>query len=95
LSGAAQTAQGWRGVQAAAEAAGVAATFHALLHTFAAAMLRFLQREGGPIPNSIPCSVAGAARHADLATTDGIPARCRNRPLGNRGLGDDLYAALL
>ena len=55
---------------AAAEAAGVTATFHALRHTFAAAMLRFLQREAQTNPELNPLlTLQVLLGHADIATT--------------------------
>jgi integrase len=48
----------------------VKATFHALRHTFAAAMLRFLQRQSTRAPELNPLVVLQAILgHADLATT--------------------------
>ncbi|MFX5937628.1 tyrosine-type recombinase/integrase, partial [Acinetobacter baumannii] len=55
---------------AAAEAAGVMATFHALRHTFAAAMQRVLQREARANPELNPLlALQVLLGHADLATT--------------------------
>jgi len=48
----------------------VKATFHALRHTFSAAMLRFLQRQSTRAPELNPLVVLQAILgHADLATT--------------------------
>jgi site-specific recombinase XerD len=50
--------------------AAVKATFHALRHTFSAAMLRFLQRQSARSPELNPLVVLQAILgHADLATT--------------------------
>lgn len=82
--------------KAAAEAAGVAATFHALRHTFAAAMLRFLQREAQANPELNPLlTLQVLLGHADLATT-AIYLRVVETDLSViEASVDDLYAALL
>lgn len=50
--------------------AGVGATFHALRHTFAGVMLRFLQRQAGRVPELNPLlTLQSILGHADLATT--------------------------
>jgi site-specific recombinase XerD len=55
---------------AAAQSVGIAATFHALRHTFAAAMLRFLQREARENHDLNPLlTLQVLLGHADLATT--------------------------
>ncbi|KAJ8137873.1 hypothetical protein OY671_008914, partial [Metschnikowia pulcherrima] len=55
---------------AAAEAAGVTATFHASRHTFAAAMSRFSQREARANPELNPLlALQVSLGHADSATT--------------------------
>ena len=54
----------------ACKKANVKATFHVLRHTFAAAMLRFLQRQSTRTPELNPLIVLQAILgHADLATT--------------------------
>lgn len=54
----------------AAQSVGIAATFHALRHTFAAAMLRFLQREARENHDLNPLlTLQVLLGHADLATT--------------------------
>lgn len=81
---------------AAAEAAGVMATFHALRHTFAAAMLRFLQREARANPELNPLlALQVLLGHADLATT-AVYLRVVETDLSAIETSvDDLYAALL
>ncbi len=81
---------------AAAEAAGVTATFHALRHTFAAAMLRFLQREAQTNPELNPLlTLQVLLGHADLATT-AVYLRVVETDLSViEASVDDLYAALL
>ena len=81
---------------AAAEAAGVNATFHALRHTFAAAMLRFLQREAQNNPELNPLlTLQVLLGHADLATT-AVYLRVVETDLSViEASVDDLYAALL
>lgn len=81
---------------AAAEAAGVTATFHALRHTFAAAMLRFLQREAQSNPELNPLlTLQVLLGHADLATT-AVYLRVVETDLSViEASVDDLYAALL
>lgn len=81
---------------AAAEAAGVTATFHALRHTFATAMLRFLQREAQTNPELNPLlALQVLLGHADLATT-AIYLRVVETDLSViEASVDDLYAALL
>lgn len=81
---------------AAAEAAGVKATFHALRHTFAAAMLRFLQREAQNNPELNPLlTLQVLLGHADLATT-AVYLRVVETDLSViEASVDDLYAALL
>ncbi|OYX46696.1 tyrosine-type recombinase/integrase, partial [Erythrobacter donghaensis] len=81
---------------AAAEAAGVTATFHALRHTFAAAMLRFLQREARANPELNPLlALQVLLGHADLATT-AVYLRVVETDLSAiEASVDDLYAALL
>jgi site-specific recombinase XerD len=55
---------------AAADAARVQASFHALRHTFATAMLRFLQRMAEHEPDLNPLlTLQVLLGHADLATT--------------------------
>jgi len=80
----------------AAEAVGVAATFHALRHTFAAAMLRFLQREAQTNPELNPLlTLQVLLGHADLATT-AVYLRVVETDLSAiEASVDDLYAALL
>ncbi len=82
--------------KAAAEAVGVAATFHALRHTFAAAMLRFLQREAQVNPELNPLlTLQVLLGHADLATT-AVYLRVVETDLSViEASVDDLYAALL
>jgi len=82
--------------KAAAENAGVPATFHALRHTFAAAMLRFLQREAATNPEINPLlTLQVLMGHADLATT-AIYLRVVETDLSVIETSvDDLYAALL
>jgi site-specific recombinase XerD len=54
----------------AAHAAGVEATFHGLRHTFAGAMLRFLQHQAARNPDLNPLlTLQTLMGHADLATT--------------------------
>lgn len=81
---------------AAAQAAGVPATFHALRHTFAAAMLRFLQREAQTNPELNPLlTLQVLLGHADLATT-AVYLRVVETDLSViEGSVEDLYAALL
>jgi len=82
--------------KAAAKAAGVAASFHALRHTFAAAMLRFLQREAQVNPELNPLlTLQVLLGHADLATT-AVYLRVVETDLSViEASVDDLYAALL
>lgn len=55
---------------AAADAAGVTASFHALRHTFATSMLLFLQRRAQAQPNLNPLlTLQVILGHADLSTT--------------------------
>ena len=55
---------------AAAEAAGIEATFHGLRHTFAGAMLRLLQRQAERNPEMNPLlTLQAILGHADLSTT--------------------------
>jgi len=55
---------------AASRGAGVEATFHALRHTFAGAMLRLLQQQARSNPDMNPLLILQAILgHADLATT--------------------------
>lgn len=81
---------------AAADRAGVSASFHALRHTFAAAMLRFLQREAQTNPDLNPLlALQVLLGHADLATT-AIYLRVVATDLSIiESSVDDLYAALL
>jgi site-specific recombinase XerD len=81
---------------AAATAAGVEATFHALRHTFAAAMLRFLQRAAQSNPELNPLlTLQVLLGHADLATT-AVYLRVVETDLSVIEASiDDLYAALL
>lgn len=81
---------------AAAKAEGVTATFHALRHTFAAAMLRFLQREAQTNPELNPLlTLQVLLGHADLATT-AVYLRVVETDLSViEASVDDLYAALL
>jgi len=54
----------------ACSASSVEATFHALRHTFAGAMLRFLQRQSAKAPDLNPLlALQAILGHADLATT--------------------------
>lgn len=82
--------------KAAADTAGVPASFHALRHTFAAAMLRFLQREAQANPDLNPLlALQVLLGHADLATT-AIYLRVVATDLSIiESSVDDLYAALL
>lgn len=82
--------------KAAADAAGVPASFHALRHTFAVAMLRFLQREAQTNPDLNPLlALQVLMGHADLATT-AIYLRVVATDLSIiESSVDDLYAALL
>jgi len=80
----------------AAQRAGIAARFHALRHTFASAMLRFLQRqaEGGADINPL-LTLQTLLGHADLATT-AIYLRVVATDLSViEASVDDLYAALI
>jgi len=81
---------------AAAEYAGVAASFHALRHTFATAMLRFLQREAHVNLELNPLlTLQVLLGHADLATTS-VYLRVVETDLSViEASVDDLYAALL
>jgi site-specific recombinase XerD len=81
---------------AAAEAAAAPASFHALRHTFAVAMLRFLQREAQANPELNPLlALQVLLGHADLATT-AIYLRVVSTDLSIiEASVDDLYAALL
>ena len=66
---------------AAARAAGVEASFHALRHTFAGVMLRTLQRRAERHPEMNPLlTLQAILGHADLATTGRLPAHGRHRP---------------
>lgn len=80
----------------AAHTAGVPTSFHALRHTFAAAMLRFLQREAQTNPDINPLlALQVLLGHADLATT-AIYLRVVATDLSIiESSVDDLYAALL
>ncbi len=81
---------------AAAESVGIQATFHALRHTFAALMLRFLQREAQTNPEINPLlTLQVLLGHADLATT-AVYLRVVETDLSViEASVDDLYAALL
>lgn len=80
----------------AATAVGVAASFHALRHTFATAMLRFLQRRAQDEPDLNPLlTLQVILGHADLATT-AIYLRVLATDLTLvEASVDDLYEALL
>jgi site-specific recombinase XerD len=80
----------------AADAAGVPASFHALRHTFAAAMLRFLQREAQTNSDLNPLlTLQVLLGHADLATT-ATYLRVIETDLSIIEVSvDELYAALL
>jgi site-specific recombinase XerD len=79
----------------AAERAGVAARFHALRHTFAGAMLRFLQRQTAQGADLNPLlTLQTLLGHADIATTS-IYLRVVATDLGViEASVDELYAAL-
>lgn len=81
---------------AAAEAVGVPETFHALRHTFATAMLRFLQREAQTNHELNPLlTLQVLLGHADLATTT-VYLRVVETDLSViEASVEDLYAALL
>jgi site-specific recombinase XerD len=79
----------------AARRCGVAARFHALRHTFAAVMLRFLQRQAAQGADLNPLlTLQTLLGHADLATTS-IYLRVVATDLGViEASVDELYAAL-
>jgi site-specific recombinase XerD len=87
---------GPRRVGAMFAAAAAPASFHALRHTFATAMLRFLQREAQANPELNPLlALQVLLGHADLATT-AIYLRVVSTDLSTiEASVDDLYAALL
>lgn len=80
----------------AAERSGIAARFHALRHTFASAMLRFLQRQAAAGADINPLlTLQTLLGHADLATT-AIYLRVVATDLSViEASVDDLYAALV
>jgi len=80
----------------AAERSGIAARFHALRHTFASAMLRFLQHQAAAGADINPLlTLQTLLGHADLATT-AIYLRVVATDLSViEASVDDLYAALL
>ncbi|WP_065091974.1 tyrosine-type recombinase/integrase [Rhizobium leucaenae] len=81
---------------ASAAAAGVATSFHALRHTYATAMLRFLQRRAQDEPDLNPLlTLQVILGHADLATT-AIYLRVLATDLSLvEASVDELYEALL
>lgn len=79
----------------AAQAAGVEATFHGLRHTFAGAMLRFLQHQAERNPHLNPLlTLQTLMGHADLATTTVYLRMLATDLSAIEATVDELYGAL-